>query len=608
MLVVEEPVLPFQRVLPSVSRAPAKVTMLPNDPFPPREQRLVSRNHAPRPFMGRREWVSVMMIFFALAVVVLAFTPDSCEGDPQENPGNPLAMSEMAYPDLSALESAITQSDLLGFEDRISEYMERPDRIFGQPLPIQVGWAQRRLQRDLANPPIPMRVTASDIAQASSNPQFHITNGSRVVLSGQLIEKHPFVIRGNGELEENREDSARPVVEEWQRLLIEVAPKVFAQVLARDAAAALPYGARVNVVGRYLGIVATPIAGQEEAATVDTVLLPTMAAWEGSEASEESASQISSLLQFGTQEAPGSAPFRTDPTIFEGVDDNGLRLERRPYYYLLGLVLRDPTTPGAYDGIIDAVENERELHHRAEDFRGHPVTVSGQVLRAWEDWDVSRDRPFGVIRVIRMWIWAYVPERKEMEIDGEMRTLTTSQLGVFEVAAMVTDDRPLPEPRDTISATGRFLKIQRYRTSDNFVFNRGSLADADRALSDSVYFKFIVSNEFEVTPPREEVSIIILKVGFLVVFASLLVFILYLIDRDRVRMDDYKKPLRKIRKARRDWQGQRRREAAAAEGDASATTDEAAASSDHADDHHGQAVDGEGENVNNQDDESETRP
>ncbi len=296
--------------------------------------------------------------------------------------------------------------------------------------------------------------------------------------------------------------------------------------------------------------------GSQDAVVSDTLLLPTMAAFEGQVVTAEAdkGQQLTSLLRLGSVEQAGSGPFRIDHTVFEDVNDMGLRLERRPYYYLLGLVLRDPTTPGAYDGIIDAVDNEEQLHFHSQEYRGKPVSVRGQVLRAWEDWDVSQDQPFGVVRVIRMWIWAYVPERKQVPVDGEMRTLTSSQLGVFEIAAMVNDNRPLPEPRDTVYANGRFLKVQRYRTSDNFVFNRGSLADADRALSDSAYFKFIVTNGFESTPPREEVSTLILKVGFLVVFVSLLFFILYLIDRDRGRMDDYKRPVRKLRRSRRALQ------------------------------------------------------
>ena len=124
--------------------------------------------------------------------------------------------------------------------------------------------------------------------------------------------------------------------------------------------------------------------------------------------------------------------------------------------------------------------------------------MSGRVLSSWEDYDVSNDTPYGVERVIRMWIWNYVPERKPQENDGEISERLTTQYSAYELAVVVRDDRPLPELGDYVSATGRFLKVQRYRIRENYTLSRGSIRDPNRPLSDSSYFKFIVANDYDV--------------------------------------------------------------------------------------------------------------
>ncbi|TVR47002.1 MAG: hypothetical protein EA402_01910 [Planctomycetota bacterium] len=517
---------------------------MPINPHQPSDDRLVTRNQVPRPFMGRRETILVMMIAFAFAVVLFGFWPDSWSQQDEVEFGDPIGLREMPYPKLAALENRVSQSDISAVEVAIAEYLERPDRIFGQPLPVLVGWAQRQLTRDAARQPIPMRVGPSDIGRIAMDPGFSIRAGSRVAMSGQVVEILPFAITDNdGE-----------VVEQWQRLLVEAAPQVHFQVLASGQAAELPYGAEINVVGRYLGTVATPVLNDEGA----TVLLPTMAAQTGTVIEGGSGIDMASLLRLGVGERPGTGPFRLDPTVFDDVDDMSLRLERRAYYYLLGLIVADRTTPGVYNDPLDANRYEQKLHHGPENFRGHPVTVRGQVLRAWEDWEVARDRPFGVQRVIRMWLWALVPEERVIQVDGRDHTLVSSQPAVYDLAIVVGPDVELPQPRDQISATGRFLKVQRQQVTQDFVFNRGSLRNTDRALSDSVYFKFIVAGSFSSEPPRTEISTLFLQVGFLIVFTSLLIFIVRMIDADRRRLDDYKKPLRKLRANRRALAKKRR--------------------------------------------------
>ena len=83
-----------------------------------------------------------------------------------------------------------------------------------------------------------------ELSRTSFDSSYYIASGTQIVVTGQIVEKHPFVLR----------DEGGEVVEEWQRILIESAPKIFVQVFATDEAAGLPLGAQVNVVGRYWGV------------------------------------------------------------------------------------------------------------------------------------------------------------------------------------------------------------------------------------------------------------------------------------------------------------------------------------------------------------------
>ncbi|TVR13892.1 MAG: hypothetical protein EA401_05780 [Planctomycetota bacterium] len=520
------------------------------DPQHRKPQRLVTRNRRNDPFMKRREIIVVGMLAFTLAVVLFAFLPETCSGKHDvENPGDPHAIVPMPYPDLRDLGPLANEEDIEHFADRIAEYLERPDRIFGQPMAVIIGWARQQLAHDAEHRVgLPMRVTASDVSRSSADPQFRLRNGARVALSGLLLERHPAPIVATDE--DDSEDAE--VTEDWYRFLIQVEPEIYFQALVRGPAAELLEGKEINLVGRYVGMEQHTSVRDDGSARAEDVSLLTIVAQQGRERSRDRAAETTRLLRLGVPDAPGVGAWRSDPSVFDNVEDTNIRLERRPYYYLLGKVLRDRSTPNAYADAANAMLMEEELHHHAPDYRGKPFTLTGQVLRAWEDWEVARDQPFGVARVIRMWLWAFVPEERTVVVEGQERHITTSQIAVYEVAAIAQGDTAMPQPGDRITATGRFFKIQRYITNENFVFNRGSLADEDRALSDSVYFKMFVSDGFERTPPREPTSIFVLKVGFLVVFTSMLIFFVRLMDRERVRLDDYKRPVRRLRKARRE--------------------------------------------------------
>ena len=140
--------------------------------------------------------------------------------------------------------------------------------------------------------------------------------------------------------------------------------------------------------------------------------------------------------------------------------------------------------------------------------------MRGQVLQSWDDYDVEIDKPFGVQRVMRMWIFGYTSTFETIEVDGEKRDIAKQKFAFYELAVIASKDRPLPQPGEMVQAQGRFLKIQRYKIRDDFMFNRGSFRDEDRPLSDSSYFKFIVANDLLVEERSESTIGMTLKIFF----------------------------------------------------------------------------------------------
>ena len=114
------------------------------------------------------------------------------------------------------------------------------------------------------------------------------------------------------------------------------------------------------------------------------------------------------------------------------------------------------------------------------------------------------------------------------------------------------------------------------------MFNRGSLSEENPPLSDSSFFKFVVANDFVSSEQAENTIGITLKIFFLVVFASFLIFMVRLIDKDRQRMDRYKRPVRRLRKSRQAWQN-KQREALARQADEDADAGEESEASEPAD-------------------------
>ena len=164
--------------------------MIPKDPYTPskKPKRLVSTARRSEQFMGRREWVMVFMITAALALTLFAF-PNSCSQQYDDNPGSPFTFTPMVYPDLKQLPQTITTDELAHFRGQAEEYLERPDRLFGQPLAIPLEWSRLQLPKDLERAPLPKRLSAMDLSRTSADSNFYILSGTQVVVTGQIIEK-----------------------------------------------------------------------------------------------------------------------------------------------------------------------------------------------------------------------------------------------------------------------------------------------------------------------------------------------------------------------------------------------------------------------------------
>ena len=98
------------------------------------------------------------------------------------------------------------------------------------------------------------------------------------------------------------------------------------------------------------------------------------------------------------------------------------------------------------------------MHFNAETYRGHAVTINGKVLQSWDDYDVEVDKPFGVQRVIRMWLYGYTSYTETVTINGEDREMARQKFAFYELAAIADDERALPNPGEFVQATGAFFK------------------------------------------------------------------------------------------------------------------------------------------------------
>ncbi len=311
----------------------------------------------------------------------------------------------------------------------------------GQPPPLMasgldalsLAWAEAQLAADVKLPPLPQRFTARDLILAE-----HVRIGSPLVLEGQLEDRLTSPVSGSDRI--------------WQRALVSLDAGQFVEVLAGPETTNVVLGHHVRLIGRFLGYDELPTAN----ATTQRVPLI-----------------LARLMIEPTAEAHAEdlmaeyhRAWSMPEDLWDEVDDARLWTETRPYYYTLGHVLRDRTTPGVYEKVPDGNQAADDIHLNPSGFRGQLFRVTGRVYHAWIDDDVARDQPFGVGRVVRILFWKVDVAPVTETVDGVTKRRTDmSVLRLYELAAI--SDAPLPARGENIVAVGRFLKLRAIAVEHN---------------------------------------------------------------------------------------------------------------------------------------------
>lgn len=431
----------------------------------------------------------------------------------------------------------------------------------GQPDAGGLAWMQVAFERDQSTPPLPQRVTARDLVLN------HVRVGSAVLLSGMLEDSQPAPVAGQER--------------GYQRLLLSLEKDQYVEVIAPATAAAdLLIGKEVQVVGRYLGPAtiaaaapaddgkptvppapgapasAPPVPATAPApAAAAQVRLPLIAARVAFHAAERKSDDDNPYVMRGAWNPPAD--------LYANVDDDLLILETRPYYFTIGQVNLDRTTPGALANAQSANKEAALLHRKPADYRGKPFTVHGHVFHAWEDEGVAKDQPFGVGRVVRAILWSEDWGPYDVtDATGKVTTSNKLVLRAFEIAAVT--HQPLPKPGDILFATGRFLRMRAMEVKPNERRDRalGVTRQSDRAFT----FMFVTQGWEDVEPPIQY-DLTWAKVGLVLAAILLAALLLNMARKESNREELVFDSVRKLRQSRGELKG-RKGESAKSEGDA----------------------------------------
>jgi hypothetical protein len=407
-----------------------------------------------------------------------------------------------------------------------------------QPDAFTLAWTLARLAEDRADPPLPQRVSASDLVLN------HVRAGSTILVSGSLVDSRTVSAPG-----------ADPT---WCCLIVRLEANQYVEMLAPSTGNELSVGTEVQVVGRYLGPATLPANAADQPAGADapaapatgTVKLPLIAA------------RVVSAVE---AQKPEESPWRIagawslPEDLYSNVDDDLLILETRPYYYTLGQVKLDLTSPDSSIPAPSANQHAAEIHQTPAPFRGKRYTVHGHVFSAWEDPAVAKDHPFAVDRVIRiiMWSedWGLFDQR---DSTGKISTSNKLVLRAFEIAAI--SHQPLPQPGDLITATGRFLRLRAMEVKSD---PGRDAALQYRRQSDRAYTFLFVTNEFAILPPPAQYDwtmLSLITLGAALAFSGL---ILVMTRRESRQQELVFDSVRKLRTTRNKLRAQRAAPAAA---------------------------------------------
>lgn len=411
----------------------------------------------------------------------------------QELPLTPMAKPTVAnlppLPDSVAIDEHLLGAEQLA-NGRVPLWIDQPDAN-------TMAWIKAVLAKDLVTPPLPQRVEARDLMLR------HIKVGENVVISGLLEDSQPAPIAGASV--------------GYQRLLITLPGEQYIEVLAPENARNLLIGDEIVVVGRYIGFATLALAETQ----TDPVAPVTASSAASSAVSAEAApattpglaaSPVATSVQLpliaariankpAVQRAVDNpyimrGEWRLPADVYQNVDDDLLVVETRPYYYTLGQVLLDRTTPDDLKEVGSANQTGSAIHREPVKYRGQPFTIRGHVFHAWEDTGVAHDQPFGISRVMRIIMWSEDWGDWDVNDGGVVKTKRKLILRAFELAAIT--HQPLPEPGQVITASGRFLRLRSMEVPTN-VERDGRLGL--KRQSDRAHTFLFVTNEFTVMQP-----------------------------------------------------------------------------------------------------------
>jgi hypothetical protein len=425
-----------------------------------------------------------------------------------------------------------------------------PDQLANGTVPLWVdqpdastlAWIRAVLERDRTAPELPQRVSARDLVMR------HLKVGSTVVLTGMLEDSQPAPIAGQAE--------------GYQRLLLGLPDQQYVEVLAPESARELVIGDRVHVVGRYLGFASLPPADPPAPTEAAPAAQPTGEAPSAAPAPAAAPAPKAialPLIAARVATVPAKQVEQDNPYVMRGawsmpediyrnVDDDLLIVETRPYYFTLGQVQLDRTSPEAYRDAPSANAMGSAIHKEPSKFRGQPFTVRGHVFHAWEDEGVAHDHPFGVDRVVRIIMWNEDwGEWEERDRTGEVKISRKLILRAFEVAAVT--HQPLPQPGDILTTQGRFLRLRAMEVSPNP--NRDRILGFNRH-SDRAHTFLFVTGEFSIQSPLPQYDWTWLKVVVVVASLALAGLLLYLARRESRHDNKVFDSVRRLRQTRHE--------------------------------------------------------
>jgi hypothetical protein len=477
-----------------------------------------------------------------------------------------VALVPMAKPSIATLAPLPNSAELAEQKELVEEQFSsgRIPLWVDQPDANTFAWIRKRLAQDISAPSIAQRVEARDLVLR------HLKVGSTVIVTGLLEDSQPAPI--------DSETSG------FQHLLLALPNEQYIQVLAPASAQELLMGEQVQVIGRFLGFSTLPPADVIHAPAISesNQIAPTNGTAQP-ETSSVNALSTNSTPATPSDAAPSMVPppkpappkavslpyiaarvaahpakavtvenpyamsgnWRMPDDLYANIDDELLLIETRPYYYTLGQVLIDRTTPGVYDQVKSANEFGSQIHRAPAEYRGQQFKIHGKVFHAWEDEGVAYDKPFGIDRVVRVIMWSEDwGDWYEQEGD-KVVTKRKLILRTFE-AAMITH-LPLPKANDAITMTGRFLRIRAMEVERDPVRDR---AHGVRRHSDRSYTFLFVTGDYELVPPPPtyDFTPLIIIIGLIGFVLCAVVF--YSVRKEGRRAENVQDSVRRLRETR----------------------------------------------------------